>query len=220
VFVRKFFVFLVLGLIPFVSSPAVALDARFVDVQKTIPGVKTEIRYFGTHNFIGKRIRGYAAPKCLLTREAAAALAKVQNELQKKSLSLRIYDCYRPQRAVDHFVAWAKNLRDVKMKEEFYPHVEKTDLFAGGYIAAKSGHSRGSTLDVTIDGLDMGSPYDFFDPISHTESPRIYGQSRQNRRFLKRLMARHGFRNLPEEWWHYTLQNEPFPEKYFDFVVK
>lgn len=209
-------------IINLVLASAVSASARkyFVDVQEIAPTIKIEARYFSDHNFVGTRINGYQAPKCLLTKEAAGALAKVQEELATKGFSLRVYDCYRPQRAVNHFVRWAKDRNDTKMKKEFYPEVEKANLFRDGYIAEKSGHSRGSTLDLTIDGLDMGSPYDFFDSISHTENPKVQGHARINRLLLKQTMEKHGFRNYNQEWWHYTLKDEPFPNRYFNFVVK
>ncbi|MBI2346557.1 MAG: M15 family metallopeptidase [Deltaproteobacteria bacterium] len=219
-------------------------------IEEIDPSIIVEARYFGSHNFIGKQINGYKAPKCLLTRETATALAAVQAELQPFALSLKVYDCYRPQQAVDHFVAWAKDLADAKMKKEFYPAVEKKTLFADGYIASKSGHSRGSTVDLTIvpvpapsqpaytDGqplvecfhpagsrykdnsLDMGTGYDCFSPLSHTASPRIVLPQKANRLLLKTLMEKHGFTNYDKEWWHYTLQNEPFPKRYFNFSVE
>jgi D-alanyl-D-alanine dipeptidase len=178
-----------------------------------------EIRYFGPHNFLGRPVRGYLAPKCLLTPAAAAAVVSVHRELQKQGRRLRIYDCYRPQRAVDDFVAWGADLSDQKTKQQFYPRVDKSEVFKLGYIATRSGHSRGSTIDLTIDGLDMGTPFDFFDELSHTESPNIRAGARANRALLKSLMAKHGFRNLPEEWWHYTLINEPHPDEYFDVPI-
>ncbi len=200
----------------------VSASARkhFVDVQEVDPTIQTEIRYYGENNFVGKRIKGYEAPKCLLTKEAAAALAEAQKDLKKRGLSLKMYDCYRPQRAVNHFERWAKDLNDQKMKPVFYPNVDKKDLFKEGYIASRSSHSRGSAVDLTIDGLDMGSPYDFFDPISHTANPKIKGKARRNRLLLKKVMERHGFKNYEKEWWHYFFNNEPFPNRYFNFVVQ
>lgn len=192
----------------------------FADIKAIDPSIQIEMRYYGNHNFVGQRVHGYKAPKCLLTKEAATALGQVQADLKKKNLSLLLYDCYRPQKGVNHFIRWAKDLKESKMKKEFYPNVAKENLFRDGYIAAKSGHSRGSAIDLTIAGLDMGSPYDFFDPISHTMNPKIKGQARHNRLLLKRVMERHGFKNYDKEWWHYSLQKEPFPNQYFDFDVK
>lgn len=228
----------------------VADESAFVSATEVDPTILVEARYFGEHNFLGTRVAGYEAPKCLLTRQAAAALAKVQQELRPMNLSLKTYDCYRPQRAVDHFVSWAKDLGDVKMKKEFYPAVDKANLFRDGYIAEKSGHSRGSTLDLAIvalpaaepepyrDGdplrecslpvdqrfrdntLDFGTGYDCFDPRSHTADATVAGPQRAHRALLASLMDEYGFKNLAEEWWHFTLRQEPFPDTYFDFPVR
>lgn len=179
----------------------------------------------------------------------ALALARAQRTLLREGYSLKVYDCYRPQRAVDHFVRWAKDLQDEKMKAEFYPRVDKSQLFADGYIAEKSGHSRGSTLDLTIvklpalptapyrpgqklvpcygpkderfpdNSVDMGTGFDCFDTLAHTDDPRIQGVQRENRQFLKKTMADVGFTNLPEEWWHFTYSPETFPDTYFDFPI-
>ncbi|MFX0579493.1 M15 family metallopeptidase [Nocardia nepalensis] len=230
------------------SSPK-ADETAFVSVTEIDPTIVVDARYFGEHNFIGTRINGYEAPKCLLTKEAAAALAEVQRELRPMGLGLKTYDCYRPQRAVDQFVSWAKDLGDTKMRGEFYPTVEKANLFRDGYIAEKSGHSRGSTLDLTIvalpapdqeqyrDGdplractlpadqrfrdnsLDFGTGYDCFDPLAHTANLAPSGTQRALRELLTNLMDEHGFKNLAEEWWHFTLENEPFPSTYFDFAI-
>ena len=205
---------------------AIGNNDGFVDVKEFIPSVQLDIRYYTTDNFVGSRIDGYDAPKCFLTREAAVALEKVQEELARNGQSLKIFDCYRPQRAVDHFVRWAKDLSNQEMKSKYYPSVEKENLFRDGYIAARSGHSRGSTLDLTIIDLesnrelDMGTDFDFFDPLSHTVNSRIRKCQQDNRIALKSVMERNGFKNLEEEWWHFTLKSEPYPDKYFDFKVQ
>jgi D-alanyl-D-alanine dipeptidase len=197
----------------------------FVDVKEIIPTVHLDIRYYSTRNFVGSRIDGYDAPKCFLTKEAATALKNVQEELERNQQSLKIFDCYRPQRAVDHFVKWAKDLADQEMKTEYYPFIDKKNLFRDGYIAAKSGHSRGSTIDLTImdlnsnQELNMGTSFDFFDPLSHTMNSRISQPQLNNRMILKNIMESNGFKNLKEEWWHYTLRNEPYPDTYFDFRI-
>ena len=226
------------------------MNGRFVDVKEVIPSVLLDIRYYGPHNFVGERIDGYNAPKCLLTREAAAALANVQKDLDASSMSLKIYDCYRPQRAVNHFVRWAKNVNDTRTKGEFYPTIEKRDLFLMAYIDARSGHSRGSTVDLTIvplpapeqalyrpgeklhacylpadkrfkdNSIDMGTGFDCFHELSHTANKRIGREQRTNRLLLKKIMERYGFRNYEKEWWHFTLKGEPFPKTYFDFVIE
>ena len=198
----------------------------FVDVKEFIPSVQLDIRYYTDQNFVGSRIDGYDAPKCFLMREAAVALKNVQEKLVRNRQSLKIFDCYRPQRAVDHFVRWAKDLNDQKMKSRYFPSIDKKNLFVDGYIAAKSGHSRGSTIDLTIidlnsnKELDMGTDFDFFDPLSHTLNSRISKSQYDNRIALKNLMEQNGFKNLKEEWWHFTLNNETNPDKYFDFNVK
>jgi D-alanyl-D-alanine dipeptidase len=200
--------------------------ANFVDVAEFIPGVIMDIRYFTSNNFVGEPIDGYRQAKCLLTRRAAKALRTVQESVAEEGLALKIFDCYRPQRAVDHFVRWAKDLNDTGMKPQFYPNVDKAALFSKGYIAEKSGHSRGSTVDLTLvdavtgQALDMGTAYDFFDPLSHTENAAVSVTARHNRQRLKVVMEEHGFANLPEEWWHYTLVDEPHPYRYFNFAVE
>jgi len=199
---------------------------QFVNIKEVIPSVQLDIRYYTHNNFIGSRIDGYDAPKCLLKRDAALALKHVQEELISNRRSLKIFDCYRPQRAVDHFVRWAKDLNDQKMKTEYYPSIDKNNLFRDGYIAEQSGHSRGSTVDLTIIELntnlelDMGTRFDYFDPLSHTASSNIGKIQHDNRMTLKAVMERNGFKNLKEEWWHFTLKNEVFPNQYFDFKVE
>jgi D-alanyl-D-alanine dipeptidase len=162
---------------------------------------------------------------CLLTRPAAQALAAVQQDLRSSGLGLRVYDCYRPQRAVDHFVRWAADPGDQRTRETFYPRVPKQELIARGYIAERSGHSRGSTVDVTLvaaDGapLEMGTPFDLFDERSHTASLAVPAEARANRERLRAAMERRGFRNLAVEWWHYTLADEPYPDRGFDVPVR
>jgi len=207
------------------SAPLWAKDPNakprdFVDVKSVVPDIIVDMRYFGTHNFVGAKIDGYDAPKCLLTDKAAEALKEVQAELRDFGLTLHIYDCYRPQMAVDRFARWAADTKDTKMKKEFYPTVDKKNLFKDGYIAVKSSHSRGSTLDLGIDGLNMGTPFDLFDPLSHTLSGKVGPEARANRLLLKSLMERHGFKNYEMEWWHYTLAKEPYPKTYYNFRLE
>ena len=198
----------------------------FVDAGRAIPGLVVDMRYAGSANFVGRPIAGYEAPVCLLTRETVAALAKVQERLREFGLGLKVYDCYRPTRAVADFVAWAKDLGDQKRKAEQYPYVDKTQLFALGYIAERSGHSRGSTLDLTVVDartaaeLDMGSGYDLFDPVSWPSDQTVGPSARAHRMMLQDVMLSCGFKSLQEEWWHFTLKEEPYPETYFDFVVR
>jgi D-alanyl-D-alanine dipeptidase len=243
---------LVLGLLTArATEPALSeRPSDIVELSAIAPKIVQDMRYFTANNFIGRPIPGYRAPKCLLTRAAAEALKGVQAELEPLGYGLRVFDCYRPQQAVDAFVAWAEDLDDERMKARFYPGVEKAQLFRDGYIAAKSGHSRGSTLDLTIQGrsaddapvpfdpdaplisceapveerapdggVDMGTGFDCFSPLSHTLNPAIGGAARPYRLLLKTLMDHHGFENLAEEWWHFTLRDEPYPDRYFDFPV-
>ena len=201
------------------------LPRGFVYVSDVIPDIKVELRYFTPNNFVGKPIEGYKADKLILTQHAAETLKLVQDELETKGYCLKIFDAYRPQRAVNHFMSWAKNLSDTINKQQFYPNVKKKDLFKEEYIATRSGHSRGSTLDITIvddvtnDELDMGSPYDFFGEASWVNYKAITDQQKANRELLQTIMIKHGFRNYPKEWWHFTLNSEPFPDIYFDFVI-
>ena len=202
------------------------LPEGFVYVTDVIPDIKIELRYITSNNFVGKPIEGYVATKLILTLNATQSLKKVQDELEAKGYCLKVYDAYRPQRAVNHFMRWAKDLNDTINKQRFYPDVKKQDLFKEEYIATRSGHSRGSTLDITIlnnatnEELDMGSPYDFFGEVSWVNYQDITAQQKANRELLQTVMIKHGFRNYPKEWWHFTLQNEPFPDTYFDFVVE
>ena len=205
---------------------AADLPPGFVDLARVAPTIALDLRYAGSHNFVGEPIEGYAKARAILSHPAAAALARVQEELAPFGLGLLVYDAYRPQRAVDHFVRWAANHEDLRMKAEFYPRVEKARLFELGYIAEKSGHSRGSTVDLTLislaDGtpLEMGSPWDFFDPVSWPADATISASARAHRLLLRALMVRHGFRPYEKEWWHFTLENEPFPESYFDVPLE
>jgi D-alanyl-D-alanine dipeptidase len=198
----------------------------FVDVASLAPGLMIEMRYATTHNFVGIPIEGYEQPVCYLTRPAAVALAQVAADLEPRGLTLKVYDCYRPARAVAHFVRWARNLGDQKMKAEFYPHVDKSTLFRDGYIAALSGHSRGSTTDLTLarkdtgEALDMGTPFDFFSPRSWPSDRSISAEAQNNRALLAQAMGSRNFRPYDKEWWHFTLRHELYPQTYFDFVVR
>ena len=204
----------------------VELPDGFVYVDTIIPDLDVELKYYGSHNFVGDTIDGYHVNRLILTLQTAQALKLVQDELQQQNLCLKVYDGYRPQRAVNHFMSWAKDLNDTINKHEFYPDVEKRFLFRDEYIATRSGHSRGSTLDLTIsDGntgepLDMGSSYDFFGVESCVNHEGITDVQKSNRQLLQTVMLKHNFRNYPKEWWHFTLRWEPFPETYFDFLVE
>lgn len=197
----------------------------FVDTRALIPDLVVEMRYAGHENFVGRPITGYDDPVCLLTQRAAAALANAQKVLGESGLGLKVFDCYRPTRAVADFAAWARDPQDQARKADYYPNVDKSQLFALGYIAERSGHSRGSTLDITLIDLttraevDMGSAYDLFDTRSWPTDQTVRPAQRANRLMLQSVMTANGFRPLAEEWWHFTLNDEPFPETYFDFPV-
>ena len=197
----------------------------FVLLSDAVPDAILEIRYYSTYNFVGARIDGYEEPVALLTKEAAAALKEVSDDVIAQGYRLKIYDAYRPQKAVDHFVRWAEDTSNVKMKEYFYPDLEKDVLFPLGYIAEHSGHSRGSTVDLTLFDMktekeaDMGGTFDFFGELSHPDYKDITDEQYANRMILREAMLRHGFKPLDEEWWHFTLENEPYPDTYFTFPV-
>jgi D-alanyl-D-alanine dipeptidase len=232
--IRRFILTLMVTLAPLVMlAPLTNVEARdqrrpdtFVDVSSVAPGLIVEARYATAHNFVGVPIDGYERPLCYLTRPAAEALALATSDLEAKGLALKLYDCYRPTRAVAHFVRWARDLGDTRMKAEFYPHVEKNTLFRDGYIASRSGHSRGSTVDLTLvrraDGatLDMGTPFDFFSPRSWPSDRQVSAEARANRMLLAQAMRRRGFAPYDKEWWHFTLRREPYPQTYFDFPVR
>ncbi|MEV6956960.1 M15 family metallopeptidase [Streptomyces sp. NPDC051183] len=207
------------------TSGGAAPAPGFVALAEVDPSIGQDIGYATADNFTGGVVDGYEEPVCLLARPAAEALRRAQRELSRRGYSLKVYDCYRPQRAVDRFVRWARDPEDGSTKARFHPRVAKDRLIPDGYIAAKSGHSRGSTLDVTLadrlsgQPLDMGTPFDFFDPLSHTDSPLIGAAARVHRQVLKRALGEQGFVNLPEEWWHFTYRPEAFPDTYFDFPV-
>lgn len=235
--------------VPVARAEPVA-PADFVVLQDVDPTIESDIRYFTAHNFTGDRVDGYRAPLCILTRVAAEALMRAQQQLLERGYTLKVYDCYRPQRAVDDFVRWARDLDDQRMKAEFYPRVDKSVLFADGYIDYHSGHSRGSTVDLTLvrlpaapdppyspgtplvdctapasarfpdDSIDMGSGFDCFDPLAHTLDPHIRGAQLANRLLLNDVLRQQGFVNYVNEWWHFTYQPEPYPDTYFDFPIE
>ena len=212
------------------SSAAFAVspddDSNFVLLSEAVPDAILEIRYYSTYNFVGDRINGYEAPVAFLTKEAATALKAVSDELVTKGYRLKIYDAYRPQRAVSHFAAWAEDLEDTRMKKYFYPELDKSVLFEQGYIDYKSGHSRGSTIDLTLFDMntekevDMGGTFDYFGFKSHPDYKGLTPKQFENRMILREAMMAHGFRPLSTEWWHFTLNDEPYPDTYFDFPVK
>lgn len=218
----------------------------FVSIQDVDPTIQVDLRYLGEKNFIGRPIVGYHANKCILTRAAANALKRVQTDLKKKKLGLLVFDCYRPQKAVDDFMAWTRDMSDQKNKAKYYPQVEKSKLVADGYIASRSGHSRGSTVDLTLVqleptkethkkdfvkncahknrkkevGLDMGTNFDCFDELAHTIHRDVSYEALGHRKLLKSYMEQHGFSNYEKEWWHFTLKDEPHPTQTFNFDVE
>lgn len=231
------------------AKPSQKLPEKFVYLSDIDPTIVQEVRYAAHHNFMGRPMPGYLAPVIIMTEPAARALKGVQDDLRPFDLSLKVYDAYRPQETVDSFIAWAKDTSDQVTKTEFYPAVDKRDLFKLGYIAEKSGHTRGSTVDLTIvplplpaqpiwkpgdlvlDGrlpvgqrfadnsLDMGTGFDCLDKLAHTHNPAIPAPARANRLLLYTLMLKHGFKFYNKEWWHFTLKDEPFPDTYFNFPV-
>lgn len=238
---------------PILATNAITIEKsrpqNFVDVKKMIPDLQLDIRYYSPHNFVGRKINGYEEPVCLLTSPAAEALKSAENQLLTMGLTLKVYDCYRPQTAVNDFVNWANQVKNTVAQTEFYPTVDKQNLFREGYIAYESGHSRGSTIDLTIvplnseippynpalkqvsctlpqekrfpdNSLDFGTGFDCFSPLSHPNYQKLSPQIKANRLLLQTVMKLAGFKPLDTEWWHFTLINEPYPNTYFDFPVK
>jgi len=208
------------------ASSVWALPDGFIYVDQEIPGIRVDLLYASGNNFVGRPINGYVSKRAVLTKPAARALADVQADLKPFALELFIFDTYRPQRAVDEFITWAKDLKDIRTKAKYYPRVAKENLFSEGYIADRSGHSRGSTIDLTIVSssspfkpLNMGTNFDFFGPESWPKFAGATPEQRANRLLLRTLMLKHGFKAYEMEWWHFTYEKEPFPETYFDFVV-
>jgi len=208
------------------KDPAPALHQDFVVITDVIPSIKVDLRYFGSNNFVGRPLPGYNQPKCVLTKDAAAALKRVQDGFERLGFGLLIYDAYRPQSASDFLVQWTKDEADTLMKETYYPFVDKKDLLNLGYISEKSGHSRGSTIDCTIVSLttgkvlNMGSSYDLFDEKSHINYEFVTKNQKALRLLLKRRMEAEGFKGYDNEWWHFTLENEPHPKTYFNFPIE
>ncbi len=197
----------------------------FVLLSDFVPDIVQEIRYYSTYNFIGDRIDGYEEPCALLTKEAARALKSVSKEMMVQGYRLKVFDAYRPACAVKHFVLWGIEDQDIRMKPYFYPKLEKEEVFARGYIAKQSSHSRGSAVDLTLldmrtgKEVDMGGPFDLFDELSHPDYQGITGEQFENRMMLQRVMLRSGFQPIDCEWWHFSLKDEPYPNTYFEFPV-
>ena len=197
----------------------------FVLLADHVPGIIQEIRYYSTYNFIGDRIDGYEEPCAIITKEAARALKTVSNELNVQGYRMKVFDTYRPAGAVKHFVMWGIEDTDIRMKDYFYPDLQKQELFSKGYVASKSSHSRGSTIDLTLldmktgKEVDMGGPFDFFSELSHPDYRGITDEQYNNRMILRNVMVRNGFVPIDCEWWHFTLADEPYPDTYFEFPV-
>ena len=200
---------------------------EFVSVNNIIPDAVLDIRYYSNYNFIGKRIDGYEEPIALLTKKACMALKEANDEFKSKGYRIKIFDAYRPKGAVSHFIKWAKDVNDICMKNEFYPNIDKSQLFELGYISKESSHSRGSSVDLTLVDIntnleiDMGGKFDYFDESSHSDYKEgLSDEQLQNKFYLQNIMIKHGFVPIKEEWWHFTLKDEPFPDTYFDFPIK
>lgn len=222
----RFLILLLLAATQAGPARAQGMPDDFVRLNDFLSEAAFDIRYYTEDNFLATRVDGYEAPVALLTRPAARALKTAQEELRPFGLGLKIFDGFRPQRAVDHFVRWAKDLDDTRAKAAHYPNVDKKDLFKKGYIAAKSSHSRGSTVDLTIidrktgKELDMGTSFDFFGPESWPDNKTMSPTIRANRALLRNVMVRNGFAPYKAEWWHFTYIDEPYPDTYFDFPVQ
>jgi len=201
------------------------LEKGFVYLSDINSSIIVDLKYYSSNNFTGKFVEGYNSNKAILTKEAAVALSNVQDDLNKIGYSLILYDAYRPQSAVDFFVKWSLNINDTIYKNTYYPNIKKSELFKLGYIAYKSGHSRGSTVDVSLveieskKEIDMGTIFDYFGVESHTFFNNLSKKQKLNRLLLYEAMSNNGFKNYSKEWWHFTLENEPF-QKYFDFPIK
>lgn len=231
---------------PAIDAP---IEGPLIPLSQVNPSIQQDIRYYTRNNFVGSRIDGYMQAVCLLSQPAAVALSSAQDDALGMGYSLKVYDCYRPQRGVNHFERWADDQSDLLMQARFYPAIDKSQLFELGYIARRSGHSRGSTIDLTLvpiasqipqiydalitdtdcrapqnervpdNSLDMGTEYDCFDDLAHTANPNVSEAARANRMQLKSIMENAGFVNYSREWWHYRLRDEPFPDRYFDIEV-
>ena len=209
-----------------IPIPAHELPDGFCYVQEIIPDVIQDIRYAGTHNFVGEVIDGYEAPLAIMTEKAALRLKDAADEFREMGYRILIYDAYRPLMAVKHFLRWSKDADDLRMQEEFYPEYKnKTLLVEQGYIARNSSHTRGSALDLTLvdaEGvpLDMGTCFDYFGKAAWHGAKGLTEEQQANRKLLKTVMEKHGFKPFDKEWWHYRLRGEPFPDTSFDFPVK
>ena len=221
---HSFFIFL--ASISLINSVAAQIPNDFGYIADEIPDIKLEIRYATKENFMGRVVNGYSSPKVVLTKKALSAVKKAQTEFMQLGYGIKVFDAYRPQRAVDDFMQWIKAEKDTVMKHKYYPQLDKKNLVPQGYIAEKSGHSRGSTIDISLVYLDgekkgqeveMGGEWDYFGKRSNYDYPEISPKQKENRALLQKIMIKHGFLPYAEEWWHFTLAKEPFPIQYFDF---
>ena len=216
--------FMLFSVMPIYADTISYDKSDFVEISKIIDDAAYDIRYYSSNNFTGNRIQGYKAPRAYMTKEGVKALSIAANDLRAKGYRLLIWDSYRPQKAVDNFVVWINNPNDMGDKE-FYPDLKKSDLVEGGYIATKSSHTRGSTVDLTLikkDGsfVDMGGAFDLFSEISHPDYKKITRKQKKNREILRNAMFKAGFDGIDSEWWHFTLKNEPYKDTYFNFDVE
>ena len=218
------FVIIITSFIPLCADTISEDKTGFAEISTKIDDTVYDIRYYSANNFTGNKINGYKAPRAYLTKEALTALSKAADDLRKQGYRLLIWDAYRPQKAVDNFVKWINDPED-KGDKTFYPTLQKSNLLGGGYIASKSGHTRGSTVDLTIikkDGsfVDMGGTFDLFSEISHPNYKNLTQEQKKNRRILRTAMLKAGFKGISSEWWHYTLKDEPYKDTYFNFDVE
>ena len=222
---KKIILFLLLSITQIVYADTISYDkTNFSKVYTVIDDAVYDIRYYSSYNFTGNKIRGYKAPVAYMTKEGVNALSKAADNLRQQGYRILIWDTYRPQKAVDNFVEWINNPNDEGDKS-FYPDLKKSDLLAGNYIMAKSGHTRGSTVDLTLikkDGsfVDMGGTFDLFSEISHPDYKKLTKKQKNNRKILHDAMIKAGFKGIESEWWHFTLKNEPYPDTYFNFDVE
>ncbi len=222
----RYFVIILLLPLLFGCKSNKEMPVEFVLLSDVADDIRVDLRYSTNRNFMGRKIDGYESNRCYVTKATAQALREVQSDLRPLGMSLKVFDAYRPQIAVDHFVRWAKDLQDTLNKSSYYPNVPKSELFERGYIAARSGHTRGSTLDLTLVylennvELDMGTPWDFFSTRSWPGSELVDPVLQKNRIMLRDVMIKNGFKPYDKEWWHFTLEEEPFPDTYFNFNIR
>lgn len=222
----RYYLYLIWGSLLIILNEVQALPDDFVYLIDIDPTIIQEIRYFTDDNFLGRPVAGYETNECILTKQAAKQLASAQIEFKELGYSLKVFDCYRPQRAVDDFIAWSQVPDEQTTKPKYYPNIDKAKLFELGYVAKRSGHTRGSTVDLTLvllehpeQEIEMWTGFDYLGELSHTDNPLVPEPMRHNRDLLRAVMDKYDFENYPLEWWHYSLRNEPYPNTYFDFPI-